>query len=724
MVISSRPLVELVPVQPAAMAGRQLCQWDKDSCADAGFLKIDLLGLGMLSAVEDCVDQIAEAYGEPIDLSRIPLDDADVYAEIQRADTVGDFQIESRAQMQSLLRTKPENLDDLTVQVALVRPGPIQGKAVHPYIHAREQLRVDPDYVPPVDHELLREPLRETHGVVVFQDQVLEVAMALAGFTVGEAEGLRRAMSRKRSVEALEAFRAQFVAGAEAKGVDAATADLVYDKLTGFSGFGFPKSHAAAFGLLAYQSAWLRHHYPAEFLCSLLNAQPMGFYPPASLVRDAQRRGVEVRSPDINLSAAGCSLEEGAVVRIGLAYVKSVGDDDADASRRRARGERAVRGRRRPRRARATLDARELEALVRSGACDRWGKRRDLLWQLGLVLRPQTVRENVQLRLSLEPTAATPALPDLTEWERMLADYAGTSLSVDVHPLTLLRPHLPPEVLASPELNAAPHRSRVAFAGLAIARQRPATANGIVFMLLEDEAGQVNLIVSPEVYERHRATVRGEPLLLVRGRFERLGENRNIVVSELESLGPLARGIAQRDVGAAALPPAPSLRPPLASEIGLGAGRSVRSLALGERRRLARRGRRELADVGERALEPHRRVDEADVRERLREVADEPAELRVVLLGEQAELVPEREQALEHLPRLVELAEEDEVVDEPEGAEEERALARAAGRRRSAPPDRAGSAARNRRREAPVAPPRACRGREDPPAGESRRAGS
>src|SRR5688500_11196808 len=295
MVISTRPLVELVPVQPAAMAGRQLCQWDKDSCADAGFLKIDLLGLGMLSAVEDCVEQIAAAYGEPIDLSRIPLDDQDVFAEIQRADTVGDFQIESRAQMQSLLRTKPENLDDLTVQVALVRPSPIQGKAVHPYIHAREQLRVDPDYVPPVDHELLREPLRETHGVVVFQDQVLEVAMALASFTIGEAEGLRRAMSRKRSEEAIEAFRARFVEGAAAKGVDPETADRVYDKLASFSGFGFPKSHAAAFGLLAYQSAWLRHHYPAEFLCALLNAQPMGFYPPASLVRDAQRRGVEAR---------------------------------------------------------------------------------------------------------------------------------------------------------------------------------------------------------------------------------------------------------------------------------------------------------------------------------------------------------------------------------------------------------------------------------------------
>ncbi len=554
MVISSRPLVELVPVQPAAMAGRQLCQWDKDSCADAGFLKIDLLGLGMLSAVEDCVDQIAEAYGEPIDLSRIPLDDPAVYAEIQRADTVGDFQIESRAQMQSLLRTKPQNLDDLTVQVALVRPGPIQGKAVHPYIDARERIRVDPAYVPPVDHELLREPLRETHGVVVFQDQVLEVAMALAGFTVGEAEGLRRAMSRKRSVEALESFRARFVEGAEAKGVDSATADLVYDKLTGFSGFGFPKSHAAAFGLLAYQSAWLRHHYPAEFLCALLNAQPMGFYPPASLIRDAQRRQVQVRSPDVNLSEARCSLEEGGVVRLGLAYVRSVGEEDA----KRLVAERESNGlfwdvgdlaRRAP------LDARELEALVRSGACDVWGKRRDLLWELGLATRPKTVREHVQLTLPLDPTAATPELRDLTEWERMLADYSTTTVSVGNHPLRLLRPHLPPGVLSSPQLLEAPHRSRVAFAGLAIARQRPATARGIVFMLLEDEHGQVNLIVSPELYERHRALVRGEPILLARGRYERIGENRNIVVAELESLGPLARTVAEADVGAA-LPPA------------------------------------------------------------------------------------------------------------------------------------------------------------------------
>ena len=354
MIVSTRPLIELVPVQPAAMAGRQLCQWDKDSCSDAGFLKIDLLGLGMLSAVEDCVDQIARTHDEVIDLSRIPFDDEAVYDDIQRADTIGTFQIESRAQMQSLLRTKPANLDDITVQVALVRPGPIQGKAVHPYIDARQRLREDPSYVFPVDHELLREPLRSTFGVVVFQDQVLEVAIALAGFTVGEAEGLRRAMSRKRSHDALEAFRERFIEGAAGKGVDAETADTVFDKLVGFSGFGFPKAHAAAFGLLAYQSTWLRHYYPAEFLCALLNAQPMGFYPPATLVRDAQRHGVEVLPVDINLSGARCVVEWEAV-RIGLNYIASMGKEDAEALVAERDCERAVSRHRRPRAALTAL---------------------------------------------------------------------------------------------------------------------------------------------------------------------------------------------------------------------------------------------------------------------------------------------------------------------------------------------------------------------------------
>ena len=568
MIVSTRPLIELVPVQPAAMAGRQLCQWDKDSCSDAGFLKIDLLGLGMLSAVEDCVEQIATTHEEVIDLSRIPFDDPEVFADIQRADTVGAFQIESRAQMQSLLRTKPENLDDLTAQVALVRPGPIQGKAVHPYIEARERLRTDPSYVWPVDHELLREPLRSTFGVVIFQDQVLEVAIALAGFTVGEAEGLRRAMSRKRSHDALEAYRGRFVAGAARKGVDAEVADGVFDKLVGFSGFGFPKAHAAAFGLLAYQSQWLRRHFAAEFLCALLNAQPMGFYPPATLVRDAQRRGVEVLPPDVNLSKAKCTIEpcgsepQGSelAVRIGISYVISVGNDEAEAlvAERDANGPfRDIGDLAR----RTALSREELEALVKGGACDCFGrKRRDLLWELGLVRRSQSVPgtkgEAKQLPLSLDPTAETPALRDLTRWERMLADYRHTGLSVGTHPLALLRSHLPSGTLSSAELAEQPHGRTVAVAGMAVARQRPSTANGIVFMLLEDEHGQMNLIVQPHVYERHRATVRGEPLVLAHGRFEKVKENQNVLVSKIESLGPLARTVAESDAVWESLPKA------------------------------------------------------------------------------------------------------------------------------------------------------------------------
>jgi error-prone DNA polymerase len=544
MVISSRPLVELVPVQPAAMAGRQMCQWDKDSCADAGFLKIDLLGLGMLSAVEECVDLIARTRNEKIDLSRVPLDDPDVFAEIQRADTVGCFQIESRAQMQTILRTRPENLDDITIQVALVRPGPIQGKAVHPYIERRQKLREDPAYEPPADHELLREPLRETLGVVVFQDQVLDVAIHLAGFTVGEAEGLRRAMSRKRSHAALEAYRTRFVEGAIDKGVDEALANTVYDKLVAFSGFGFPKSHSAAFGLLAYQSAWLRHYYGAEFLAALLNAQPMGFYPPATLVRDAQRHGVETLPPDVNRSGVDCHIEERAV-RVGLKYVQGVGEDDAEA----VVGERDANGAYSSIRAlsqRAPISKDELSALIESGACDSFGfKRRDLLWQLGLVPRPTTVPgsggEEKQLALPLEATVATPDLPEPTTWERMLSDYRTTSLSVGVHPLELMRPHLPPGTLSTVELAGEPHNSTVAVAGMVVARQRPSTANGVVFMLLEDEYEQINLIVPPQVYDRYRAVIRGEPLLLARGRFEHADRNRNVLVRELLSLGPLAR---------------------------------------------------------------------------------------------------------------------------------------------------------------------------------------
>jgi error-prone DNA polymerase len=377
---------------------------------------------------------------------------------------------------------------------------------------------------------------------------VLEVAMAVAGFSIGEAEGLRRALSRKRSEAAIEAFRGRFVEGATAKGLTEKLAHEIYDKVRGFAGFGFPKSHSAAFALLAYQSAWLRHHFAAEFLCALLNEQPMGFYPPASLVRDAQRRGVEVRPPDVNRSHAKAHVEERAV-RVGLEYVQSVGKDDAKLVEA-AQPFADVRdlAQRTP----LSLDA--LRALVASGACDCFGKpRRVLLWELGLVPRPESVvgtrGEAKQLALPLDPTVATPELKEQTPWERMLADYRLTSVSVGIHPLALLRAHLPTGVLTSEELTRCRNGRRVRVAGMAIARQRPATAKGVVFMLLEDEHGQVNLIVPPHVYERHRALVRGEPLLLAHGRFERRDRNMNVLVDGLESLGPLAREVAELDVG-------------------------------------------------------------------------------------------------------------------------------------------------------------------------------
>ena len=341
MVISTRPLVEICPVVPAAMEKRQIVQWDKDSCADAGFLKIDLLGLGMLSAVERCVEEIGRARGERLDLSRIPLDDPETFSSIRRAETTGVFQIESRAQMQMLPRTLPQDLDDLTVQVALVRPGPIQGGAIHPYIERRARLREDPSYEIPYDHPSLEPVLRDTLGAIVFQEQVIEVAMALAGFSSGEAEGLRRAMSRKRSEAALRAYRDRFVGGAVERGVPRAIAERVFRQIQGFSGFGFPKAHSVAFGLLAYQSAWLRVHYGPEFLASLLNEQPMGFYPPDALVHEAQRRGIPVLPADVNKSHVLCRAETVVGgrrpplprigVRVGLGYVKGVKEEEMHA---------------------------------------------------------------------------------------------------------------------------------------------------------------------------------------------------------------------------------------------------------------------------------------------------------------------------------------------------------------------------------------------------------
>jgi error-prone DNA polymerase len=544
MIVATRPLIDCCPVVPAAMEGRQMVMWDKDSCSDAGFLKIDLLGLGMLSAVERCVEMIAVRRNERIDLSRIPMDDPATFECIQNAETTGVFQIESRAQMGSLRRTRPETLEDLTIQVAIVRPGPIVGGAVNPYIERRQKLRVDPSFVVPYDHPSLEPVLRETLGTIIFQDQVIEVAMAFAGLSPGEAEGLRRAMSRKRSAAAIEAYHERFVSRAMARwdDVDEELAERVWTMVKGFSGFGFPKAHGAAFGLLAYQSTWLRVHYGTEFLAALLDEQPMGFYPPDSLVHEAQRRGITVLAPDVNASDAGCTVVDvdGApAVRIGLGYVLGVRADDVEAlvAAREAEGPfRTVEDLA----SRAGAGRSALEQLAWSGACDALagGSRRRALWDLGVAApgkrlltsvagragsSSQRVRAELGTQLALPlGVGEAPPLPGLSGWDAMIADYSTTGLTTAEHPLGLLREELRAQgMVSNGDLSRMRHGSAVRLGGLVVARQRPGTAKGVCFLLMEDETGTVNLVVPPKVYERDRTIVRAEPLVVAEGVLER-----------------------------------------------------------------------------------------------------------------------------------------------------------------------------------------------------------
>jgi error-prone DNA polymerase len=565
MVISTRPLIDVCPVVPAAMAGRQTVQWDKDSCADAGFLKIDLLGLGMLSAVERCVEEIGSARGERLDLSRIPLDDEETFESIRAADTTGVFQIESRAQMQMLPRTQPRDLDDVIVQVALVRPGPIQGGAIHPYIERRRLRREDPSYKIPYDHPLLEPVLEETLGTIVFQEQVIEVAMALSGFSSSEAEGLRRAMSRKRSEEAIAEHRRRFLAGGAANGVSEEVAERVWSQIQGFSGFGFPKAHSAAFGLLAYQSAWLRIHYGPEFLCSLLNEQPMGFYPPDSLVHEAQRRGIRVASVDANRSRVLCHVEfpqtrgrrdenrpmrpeigpsaeevrGGLQVRIGLGYVKGVKTEEMEALvAERERGGLYKGIAELASRSGASLPS--LERLAWAGAldsipADSEDDRREAVWRVGVTGAGRLRGSGTQLALAMEPPEP-PELEPLGEWGKLIADYRSTGMTVEKHPMKLLRPGLDPKLARTSDLERIDHGSTIEVAGMVTARQRPETANGITFLLLEDERGSVNLVVPPPVFDRRRPLVRSAPLLRARGRLERREGTINVVVDDLAPL--------------------------------------------------------------------------------------------------------------------------------------------------------------------------------------------
>ncbi|HEX7277739.1 MAG TPA: error-prone DNA polymerase, partial [Acidimicrobiales bacterium] len=573
MVICDRPVVEVCPVEWARMENRSVLQWDKDDCAAVGLVKIDLLGLGMLTALHLGVDLIREAHGVDVDLATIPQEDA-VYEMLCQADSVGVFQVESRAQMATLPRLRPRTFYDLVVEVALIRPGPIQGGSVHPYIRRRNG-REPVTYL----HPLLEPALKKTLGVPLFQEQMMQIAIDVAGFSPGEADQLRQAMGSKRSTARMEALRERLYEGMAANGIVGATADAIFEKLSAFANFGFPESHSVSFAYLVYASAWIKLYEPAAFCAALLNAQPMGFYSPNSLVADARRHGVTVRGPDVNRSATKATLErtgdesggqdpekchqfvpdpelvtdsvartpksvtssEGVAVRLGIESVRNVGDDLATriAERRPYSSMEDL-----VRRTGASLPA--VEALATAGAfgCfERDGGRREALWEAG------AVSQSTPGRLpGVVVGTDSPPLPPLTEPELAAADLWSTGISADRHPVQFARSRLD-EMGAVSAAGLAGVRSgrRVVVAGLVTHRQRPATAAGIIFVNLEDETGMLNVICHAQVWAAYRRVAQTSPALVIRGRLERAEGVTNVIAERIEALSLSTEGTRSRD---------------------------------------------------------------------------------------------------------------------------------------------------------------------------------
>jgi error-prone DNA polymerase len=504
MVIARGPLDRVVPLEPASMPNRVIVQWDKEDCADLGIVKVDLLGLGMMAALEDSIALLKDR-GIEVDLAHLPLDDPKVYGMLQKADTVGLFQVESRAQMATLPRLKPDKFYDLVVEVAIIRPGPIVGKMVHPYLDRRAG-REPVTYA----HPSLEPILARTMGVPLFQEQLLRMAMVLANFTGGEAEDLRRAMGFKRSEKRMRDIEGRLRAGMAANGIVGQAADDVVRSISSFALYGFPESHAASFALIAYASAWLRAYHNAAFTAALLNNQPMGFYHPFTLVKDAQRHGVSFRAVDVTRSAWDCSLEDDAV-RLGLRYVAGLRATAGksvmaarDASPFASLQDLADR---------TDLRRDELQRLAEVGALNAFGlTRRSALWQVERASRPRG-----PLFDGAEAEDASP-LPEMALFERLHADMAGTGVTVGRHPLHLHRAALDARgVRRACDLPALPSGGRVRVAGSVICRQRPGTAKGFLFLTLEDETGLVNIIVRPDLYLRSRDVLVAEPVLEVDG---------------------------------------------------------------------------------------------------------------------------------------------------------------------------------------------------------------
>ncbi|MGE5640209.1 MAG: error-prone DNA polymerase [Clostridia bacterium] len=518
-VFSRGPLAELVPIENAAMADRTVIQWDKDDLEALGLLKVDVLALGMLTAIRKCLDFV----GMKID--QVPPEDPKTYEMIQAADTVGVFQVESRAQMSMLPRLKPENFYDLVIEVAIVRPGPIQGGMVHPYLRNRRKNSHEIAY----PSEAVKGVLERTLGVPIFQEQVMQLAMVAAGFTPGEADRLRRAMAAWKRKGGLEPFEKKLKTGMRANGYSDAFADAVYRQILGFGEYGFPESHSASFALLVYVSAWLKRHHPAAFCAALLNSQPMGFYAPAQLVQDARRHGVELRPPDVNASDWDCTLEGGAV-RLGLRMAKGL----SEAAGRRIAAAKPFSSIQDLN----FLNGRDAKAIAAAGAlASLAGHRRQAHWQAAGLERSSP------LQFSAKEDSI--ALPPPAEGQEIVADYASLGLTLGRHPLALLRRRLRKDrLVTAEELRGLRHGARTRAAGLVTCRQRPDTASGVVFVTLEDETGCINVVLWRALVERQRAEAIGARLLAVQGVVERDGDVVHLVARRLMDysslLGPLA----------------------------------------------------------------------------------------------------------------------------------------------------------------------------------------
>ncbi|MGD1240810.1 error-prone DNA polymerase [Mycobacterium seoulense] len=539
MVICDRPIADVCPVEWARMENRSVLQWDKDDCAAIGLVKFDLLGLGMLSALHYAIDLVAEHKGIDVDLARLDLSEPAVYEMLARADSVGVFQVESRAQMATLPRLKPRIFYDLVVEVALIRPGPIQGGSVHPYIRRRNGL--DPVVY---DHPSMEPALRKTLGVPLFQEQLMQLAVDCAGFSAAEADQLRRAMGSKRSTERMRRLRGRFYDGMRAlHGAPDEVIDRTYEKLEAFANFGFPESHALSFASLVFYSSWFKLHHPAAFCAALLRAQPMGFYSPQSLVADARRHGVTVHGPDVNASLAHATLENaGTEVRLGLGTVRHIGDDLAE----RLVEERNTNG---PfvslldLTTRLQLSVPQTEALATAGAFACFGmSRREALWAAGAAATQRPDRLP-----GVGSSSHVPALPGMSELELAAADVWATGVSPDSYPTQFLRADLDAMgVVPAEKLLSVPDGDRVLIAGAVTHRQRPGTAQGVTFLNLEDETGMVNVLCTPAVWARHRKLANTAPAMLVRGQVQNASGAVTVVAERLGRI-TLAVGSRSRD---------------------------------------------------------------------------------------------------------------------------------------------------------------------------------